>query len=126
MSHRILVVDDEQSIRFIVKRILDKEGYLVDVACDGKEGWEKAKKGSYDLMLVDWNMPRMSGPALCRKFSEDIELKRIPIIMITVRDSEEDELEALHFGIDQYIKKPIRADSLLARIQVALRRRPSL
>ena len=118
---RILVVDDEPQIRRIMRATLTGAGYEVDDAKTGEEGLEKVRSFRPDLVLLDINMTGMGGLAACREIRVDTN---IAIIMLTVRDTEQDKVEALDAGADDFVVKPFSTPELLARIRAALRRVP--
>src|SRR5262249_21236576 len=119
---RILVVDDDPQIRRVMRVTLTAQGYEVDDARSGAEALEKLRRDGVDLVLLDMNMPGMDGIETCRLIRADSE---VAIIMLTVRDAESDQVEALDAGADDYITKPFRTQALLARIRAALRRAPA-
>ena len=119
---RILVVDDDPQIRRVMRVTLTAQGYEVDDARSGDEALEKLRERQSDLVLLDMNMPGLSGIETCRLIRADSE---IGIIMLTVRDGEADKVEALDAGADDYVTKPFRTPELLARIRAALRRAPA-
>ncbi len=118
---RILVVDDDPQIRRVMRVTLIGDGYEVSEARDGEEALEMVNDARFDLVLLDFNMPRMSGLETCRIMRGQSE---IAIIMLTVRDSEADKVAALDAGADDYVTKPFKTAELLARIRAALRRSP--
>ena len=118
---RILVVDDEAQIRRIMRTTLTASGYEVDDARTGEEALDKVRDFRPDLVLLDINMPGMGGLAACRALRAD---PNIAIIMLTVRNSEKDKVEALDAGADDFVTKPFSTPELLARIRAALRRVP--
>jgi two-component system KDP operon response regulator KdpE len=118
---RILVVDDQPQIRRILRTTLTGAGYEVDDARTGEEALEKVREYRPDLVLLDMNMPGMGGLAACRAIRADMG---IAIVMLTVRDTETDKVEALDAGADDYVTKPFGTPELLARIRAALRRVP--
>lgn len=120
-SGRILVVDDDPQIRRVLKVTLTGDGYEVDDAKDGEAALEKLREQRFDLLLLDFNMPGMSGLEVCRAIRRSSE---IAIIMLTVRDTEEDTIQALDAGADDYVTKPFKPSELSARIRAALRRVP--
>jgi two-component system KDP operon response regulator KdpE len=120
---RILVVDDDPQIRRVMRVTLTGQGYEVDDAKDGDSALEKLRDQRFDLVLLDMNMPGMGGLETCRAIRRQSE---IGIIMLTVRDTESDKVEALDAGADDYITKPYNPPELLARIRAALRRTPSM
>ncbi|HYM13916.1 MAG TPA: response regulator transcription factor [Bryobacterales bacterium] len=119
---RILVVDDEPRIRRFMRTTLTGAGFEVEDAKTGEEGLEKLREFRPDLVLLDINMPGMGGLGACRAMRAD---KNIAIIMLTVRDSEADKVEALDAGADDFVTKPFSTPELLARIRAALRRVPA-
>ncbi len=119
---RILVVDDDPQIRRVMRVTLTGQGYEVDDAKEGETALEKLRDGRFDLVLLDMNMPGMSGLEACRAIRSQSD---VAIIMLTVRDTETDKVEALDAGADDYITKPYNPPELLARIRAALRRTPS-
>jgi two-component system KDP operon response regulator KdpE len=118
---RILVVDDDPQIRRVMRVTLTGQGYEVDDAKVGEDALEKLREDAFDLVLLDMNMPGMGGLETCRMIRGYSE---IGIIMLTVRDSEADKVDALDAGADDYVTKPFHPPELLARIRAALRRRP--
>ncbi|OGR85077.1 MAG: hypothetical protein A3J74_08695 [Elusimicrobia bacterium RIFCSPHIGHO2_02_FULL_57_9] len=122
MATKVLVVDDEEDYRLIVRDVLSAAGIEVLAVSNGEEALVALKNFSPDLALVDWMMPRMDGEGFCRALRSLDEFKDIPILMFTVKAKSDDELEALHFGVDDYITKPFNPEELLARVRAALRR----
>ena len=121
-SARILVVDDEPQIRRVLRSTLAFRGYELVEAASGEEALELARKVKPDLILLDVNLPGMSGIETCR------ELRRftaMPIIMLTVRNAERDKVVALDAGADDYVTKPLGIEELLARVRASLRRHSS-
>jgi len=118
---KILVVDDEPQIRRIMRETLTAEGYEVDDARNGLEGLEKLREFRPDLILLDINMPEMSGVEVCKNIRKD---SAVAIIMLTVRKSEGDKVAALDAGADDFVTKPFSTPELLARVRAALRRAP--
>ena len=118
-STTILVVDDEPLIRRTLHASLSRHGYNVVEAPNGQSGVEALMRWHPELILLDVNMPDMTGFETCRRMRLSFQG---PIIMLTVRNSERDKLEAFDSGADDYVLKPFSMQELLARIQVALRR----
>jgi two-component system KDP operon response regulator KdpE len=116
---RILVVDDEPQIRRVLRTTLASRGYEIVDAASGEEAVEGIRATRPDLILLDVNMPGMGGIAACREIRQQSD---IPIVMLTVRDSERDKVAALDAGADDYVVKPFGIEELLARIRAALRR----
>ena len=121
-SGRLLVVDDEPQIRRVLRATLTGHGYEFYEARTGEEALEAIRANRFDLILLDVNMPGMGGLEACRAIRSGSE---VSIIMLTVRDSEQDKVAALDAGADDYITKPFSTPELLARIRAALRRMPS-
>ncbi len=115
----ILIVDDDVQLRRVLRTTLTAKGYEVSEARSGAEALESIRNVRIDLALLDINMPEMTGVELCREIRKNSE---IPIIMLTVRNTENDKVEALDAGADDYITKPFGARELLARVRAALRR----
>src|SRR5580704_6054137 len=120
MTHAtILIVDDEPQIRRVMKTTLTSQGYAVIESPTGDDALEKMRGNKPDLVLLDVNMPGRSGLEICREIRESSD---VPIIMLTVRNTERDKVQALDAGADDYVVKPFGAQELLARIRAALRR----
>lgn len=120
-SARILVVDDEPQIRRVMRSALTAEGYIVNDARTGESALEELRKERYDLILLDVNMPGMDGLETCKAIRASSE---VAVIMLTVRNAEEDKIAALDAGADDYVTKPFSMPELLARIRASLRRVP--
>jgi two-component system KDP operon response regulator KdpE len=121
-SGRILVVDDEPQIRRVLRATLTGHGYEFYEARTGEEALDAIRANRFDLILLDVNMPGIGGLEACRAIRSGSE---VSIIMLTVRDSEQDKVAALDAGADDYITKPFSTPELLARIRAALRRMPT-
>jgi two-component system KDP operon response regulator KdpE len=119
---RILVVDDDPDIRQAMRATLTACGYEVGDARTGEQSLEKLHSETYDLVLLDINMPGIGGMETCRRIRGESE---IAIVMLTVSNSEGDKVNALNAGADDYITKPFSMPELLARIRATLRRMPS-
>jgi two-component system KDP operon response regulator KdpE len=119
---RVLVVDDDPQIRRVMRVALTRQGYEVDDAKTGEEALDLLRVPRFDLVLLDMNMPGMSGLETCSLIRDRSE---IAIIMLTVRDTEQDKVAALDAGADDYVTKPFNTPELLARVRAALRRTPS-
>jgi two-component system KDP operon response regulator KdpE len=118
---KILVVDDEPQLRRVMKAALSKQGYIINDVRSGEAALDKLREERYDLAILDRNMPGMGGLEACRAIREHSD---IGIIMLTVRKSESDRIEALDAGADDYVTKPFSMPELLARIRANLRRAP--
>jgi two-component system KDP operon response regulator KdpE len=119
---KILVVDDDPQIRRVMKATLVGHGYEVIEARTGEEALEKLPGEMPNLVLLDMNMPGIGGLETCRLLRQGSD---VPVIVLTVRDSERDKVAALDAGADGYVTKPFGIQELLARIRAALRRSPS-
>ncbi len=123
MKPDILVVDDESDIVDILKYNLEKENeYTVHAAYNGTEALAIAKKEKPDLILLDIMMPGMNGFEICKNLKSEPETKRIPVIFLTAKENEIDEIVGLEIGADDYIQKPISPRVVLARIKSVFRR----
>ena len=118
---KILVVDDDPQLRRVMKAALTRQGYIIEDARSGEAALEKLRDERYDLVILDRNMPGMGGIEACRSIREHSD---IGIIMLTVRKTELEKIEALDAGADDYITKPFSMPELLARIRANLRRAP--
>ena len=121
MVKRILVVDDEETLREALRFNLEAEGYAVDVAASAEEVLA-GDASCYDLLLLDIMMSEISGTQLARILKSRAETARIPIIFCTARDREEDMVDGLDLGADDYIMKPFSIRNVLARVRAVLRR----
>jgi two-component system KDP operon response regulator KdpE len=121
-SSRILVVDDEPQLRRVLRSTLSALGFVVADAANGEAALERIREEKFDLILLDINMPGLSGLETCRAMRERSD---VSILMLTVRDRSEDKIEALDAGADGYVTKPFDINELLARIRAALRRVPA-
>lgn len=118
-ERHILIVEDEMGIIQFLSQGLQEEGYKVDFATDGVAGFEKFNQNKYDLILLDWMLPKMTGVALCNKIRSTNE--SIPIIFLTAKDTIQETIEGLKSGANDYVKKPFNFEELLARINVQFR-----
>lgn len=119
---RIVIVDDQPKIRRFMRATLVAEGYEVEEAKTGEEALESIRELRPDLVVLDMNMPGMGGLEACRAIRRD---SNIAIVMLTVRNAEEDKVAALDAGADDFVTKPFSTPELMARIRAALRRVPS-
>ena len=119
---RILIVEDEQSIANFISEGLQEEGFMVDVANNGKIGLQMALDyiDSYDVILLDWMLPGLSGIEICYNIRK--QNKIIPIIFLTAKDTVDDAVFGLETGANDYIRKPFSFEELLARIRVLMRK----
>jgi len=116
---KILVVEDERQIARMVQAYLSREGYRVEVAFDGEEGWTRFKEGKPDLVILDLMLPRLHGLELARRIRAG---SNVPIIMLTARAEEADRVAGLELGADDYVTKPFSLRELAARVRAVLRR----
>ena len=115
----VLIVDDEPQIRRVLSTMLTSHGYPVIEARSGDEALDKIRHEKVELILLDFNLPGRSGIETCAEIRRSGD---VPIIMLTVRNSERDKVEALDAGADDYVVKPFGAEELMARVRAALRR----
>ena len=120
ISAKILIVDDAQQVRRVLRTALSSEGYTTYEAASGEEALDSIRAAVPDAILLDVNMPGMGGLEACREIRRTLD---VPILMLTVRNSERDKVLALDAGADDYVVKPFGMQELLARIRAALRRR---
>lgn len=116
---KILVVDDEWKIRKLIKDYLVREGYSVDEAGDGEEGLDLFFQTTYDIVILDIMMPKIDGWSVCRKIREE---SQVPIIMLTARADESDQLFGFELETDEYMIKPFNPKLLVAKVKALLRR----
>ncbi|MCR6546420.1 response regulator transcription factor [Dehalobacterium formicoaceticum] len=120
MKMKILIIEDEVKIARFLELELSHEGYEVDVAHEGRIGYEKAASGKADLIILDLMLPGLSGIEICRRIRRESD---VPIIMLTAKDDVTDKVMGLDSGADDYMTKPFAIEELLARIRVALKRK---
>ena len=121
----ILIIEDEAAIRDMLKFTLSASGYLVREAPDAEIGWKIALEDKPDLILLDWMLPGMSGVAFAQKVRQNSQTQSLPIIMLTARGEEEDQVKGFDSGADDYVVKPFSPRALVARVQALLRRQLS-
>jgi CheY-like chemotaxis protein len=125
MSHRILLVEDNPQNRYLVTFLLDKHGYVVDVAEDGEQALEMlAGEPLPDLILMDMQLPRIDGYEATRRIKADPRLRRIPLVALTAHSMKGDQDKALDAGCDEYVTKPVDAEGLVALIARMIAERP--
>lgn len=122
MKETILVVDDDQELRDLLSLKLSKEEFRVFLAADGKAGFEMAKSKNPDLVVLDINMPKMTGMEVCKALRSEEKTKDVPIIMLTAKNEEIDRVLGLEFGADDYLTKPFSPRELILRIRSILKR----
>jgi len=119
MKERILIIEDDEGILKILRRVLGYEGYQVDTALEGQSGLTLAREVRPDLVILDWMLPGMDGLEVCRNIRNT---SKTPILMLTAKDNISDRVQGLDAGADDYVVKPFEIDELLARIRALLRR----
>ncbi len=120
MGIRILVVEDEPEIADFVVRGLREEGFTVERAADGEDGWHALQTGGWDLVLLDWWLPEPDGLTLLRRYRQMGQTT--PVLMLTARDAVSDRVRGLDHGADDYLCKPFAFEELLARVRALSRR----
>lgn len=120
MTSHILVVEDEAKLAQFIKLELEFEQYQVTVASDGFTGLSSAREIQPDLILLDWMLPGISGPEICRRLRQTGD--KVPIILLTAKDEVSDRVTGLDAGADDYVIKPFSIEELLARVRANLRR----
>jgi len=118
----ILIVDDEDGLRELIRDTLAIGNYNIFTATDGKDAWEKLNVLRPALVITDVEMPEMDGCELCNRIKNDPAFCKIPVLMLTVRNKERDEIKGLAAGADDYIAKPFKPALLMARVLALLRR----
>lgn len=122
MKERILIIEDDEAILKVLRRVLSYEGYQVDTALDGVNGLNLAREGQPDLIILDWMLPGMDGLEVCQRLRNS---STTPILMLTAKDTIQDRVHGLDAGADDYLIKPFELDELLARVRALLRRTQS-
>src|SRR6266540_3547018 len=118
MSRKILIVDDDRKTLELIKLYLERDGYQVLVAHDGRQALDLARQRRPDLIVLDLMLPTINGLDICRVLRAE---SKIPIIMLTARTTEDDKLLGLDLGADDYITKPFSPREVVARVRVVLR-----
>ncbi|MDY6874211.1 MAG: response regulator transcription factor [Chloroflexota bacterium] len=119
MDERILIIEDDEEILRVLKRVLTYEGYIVDTAMTGQAGLTLVREQMPDLVVLDWMLPKMDGLEVCRRLQK---MGNQPILMLTAKDTTQDRVQGLDAGADDYVVKPFEIEELLARIRALLRR----
>lgn len=117
--YRILVVDDEENIREVIKEYAEFEGHQVSEACDGMQAIEMVKNNDYDIIIMDVMMPRLDGYSACKQIRK---IKQIPVLMLSARGEEYDKLFGFEIGIDDYVVKPFSPKEVMARVNAIVKR----
>ena len=118
---RVLLVDDEDDILALLAYNFKREGFEVELARDGVEALEKAARWQPDVIILDIMMPNMDGIEVCRRIRRDARLRTTPILMLTARTEEEDQIQGLEIGADMYVGKPVSVPVLLSQTRALLR-----
>ncbi len=118
---RILIVEDQKNLADALSEILKSEKYLLDTVYDGNDGYEFARSGIYDCIILDCMLPGMSGLDVIKKLRE--EKVMTPILMLTAKDTIQDKVQGLDSGADDYMTKPFSTEELLARLRTLMRRK---
>ena len=122
MMKKILLIEDEQPIREMLRYALEREGYSVEEAGDASQARDILARNRPDLIVVDWMMPEETGVEFIRRLRKDEILADLPVIMLTARVEEMDKVKGLDSGADDYLTKPVAIKELMARIKAMLRR----
>jgi len=122
MPPKIIVVEDEAPIAELLKYNLESEGYETIVSADGEEASLILAEQAFDLAILDWMVPKVSGIELCRRLRKRTETSNLPIILLTARGEEADRVRGLTTGADDYVTKPFSVNELMARVKALLRR----
>jgi two-component system, OmpR family, manganese sensing response regulator len=117
---KILLVDDEPALTEPLSRLLTREGYTVDVSIDGRVGYNLASGSNYDLLILDWMLPHLTGLQICQQLRDRGDLT--PVLFLTAKDTLDDRVIGLDAGADDYLVKPFELRELLARVRALLRR----
>lgn len=120
--YSILVVDDEEKIRTVIKKYAEFEGYSITEASNGIEAIEICRNKNFDLIILDIMMPELDGFTVCKKIRE---IRNIPIIMLSARGEEYDKIHGFELGIDDYVVKPFSPKELMMRVKVVISRNQS-
>jgi two-component system response regulator RegX3 len=120
MPGRILIVEDDATHRYAISRLLEKDGFAVDVVDDGQAGIDAARAVDYDVVLLDWMLPSVSGIDVCRTIRAE---SPVPIIMLSAKGTEAERVLGLELGADDYVTKPFSLPELVSRIRSLMRRR---
>lgn len=118
----ILVVEDEENLSMLIEYNLNKVGYKSIIASDGEQAMDRLKESKFDLVILDWMIPKLSGIEVCRRIRGNSGFNSLPIIMLTALGDENDKIRGLDTGADDYLTKPFSFPELIARIKALLRR----
>jgi len=118
---RVLIVEDEHKVAAFLRQGLEEEGWVVHLAADGAEGWQKIQFGSYDVVVLDIMLPKRDGLSVLKQLRES--MIETPVLLLTARDTVPDKIKGLYLGADDYLTKPFAFEELLARLYVLTRQR---
>ena len=121
-AHRILVVEDEAAIRDMLSFTLGAVGFEVMQSANAEQAWQQLQQQTPDLILLDWMLPGTPGVAFLQRLRQDARFAALPVIMLTAKGEERDQVEGFEAGADDYVVKPFSPRALVARIQAVLRR----
>jgi diguanylate cyclase (GGDEF)-like protein len=121
-STTILIADDDPDLRDILRSVLEPAGFAVIEAGDGETALQATRNHTPDLLILDYMMPRLTGPEICQSLKQDTVLRHVPIIMLTGKSEVQDKVHGITAGADDYVIKPFEPQELLARVQMVLRR----
>ena len=121
--HHILVVDDEEKIRAVIRKYAQFEGYQVTEAEDGMQAVELCKKENFDIIILDVMMPELDGFSTCREIHK---FKDIPVLMLSARGEEYDRIHGFEIGVDDYVVKPFSPKELMMRVKVIISRHQNI
>jgi diguanylate cyclase (GGDEF)-like protein len=122
MNTKILIADDDATTRMLLRTTLEKLGYQVEIACDGDQAWSALQApGAANLVILDWLMPGMTGPEICRKLRERKNGPYVYVILLTAMDKLHDLVQGIEAGADDYITKPFNSQELRARLRAGRR-----
>lgn len=119
---RILLVEDEPDLGIALKKVLERERYVVDWVLDGAVAWDYLQQWPYSVGVFDWMVPKLSGLELCQRLRSNANA--LPVLLLTARDRMDDRVQGLDAGADDYLVKPFGMAELLARLRALLRRSP--
>ena len=117
--YRILVVDDEEKVRVLIRKYAELEGYEVEEAADGMTAIELCRQEKFDLMILDVMMPELDGFSACREIRK---FSQIPVLMLSARGEEYDRIHGFELGVDDYVTKPFSPKELMLRVQAIIKR----
>ena len=117
----ILIAEDDSVSALALRRVLEKSGHVVTATVNGAEALAAWQQGSFPIVITDWMMPQVDGLEVCRRIRQSTHRPYTCIIMLTAKQTREDRVQALGEGVDVFLTKPLAAEDLIARIQVAER-----